>query len=105
MNKHNVANPEDVKAQRDREKIERKQEKLDWEWLLQQGPGRRIVWRLMEECRIYEESFTGHANTTFVNEGMRKIGLSIIQKVIRARPDALTEMMIESKKREEALNG
>lgn len=49
----------------------------DWKWLMSNPRGRRIVWRLLEECGVYRSSFTGNSET-FFREGERNIGLKII---------------------------
>ena len=98
----NAADEEQLKEQKDQEKIRSRRERLNWKWLLDSETGRRIAWDLLSECGIFETSFTGHSNTTFFNEGRRQIGLSVVKKIKEARPAALTEMMEQSKLREES---
>ncbi len=58
--------------------------------------GRRFIWRLLKDCKIYEESFTGNS-TTFYNEGRRSVGLKILDSVMKADVDMYLKMQLEHK--------
>jgi len=66
--------------------------------------GRRFVWRLLGNCRIYQSSFTGSSETFFF-EGQRKVGLELLAQIHRHCPDlylqAQKEAMDEDKRRRE----
>jgi len=56
--------------------------------------GRELVWWMLSEAGIYQTSFTGNS-TTFFNEGKRSIGLVLLDRLIRMRPDAYAQMIGE----------
>jgi hypothetical protein len=56
--------------------------------------GRRFVWRVLDEAKIFAGSFTG-TSQTFFNEGRRDIGLFILKDVMEAKPDAFLRMFQE----------
>lgn len=103
MSQHNATDKKQLDKKRLRENFDSKQELRDWRELLENPAFRRIVWKLLEETKIFATSFTGNS-TTFYNEGMRNIGLKIQAKLIEAKPEAYPQMMIEAHKREETNN-
>lgn len=82
------------KATLDRIQIRRDQE--DAEFILSSLQGRRFYWKLMKKCGIFETSFTGN-NTTFFNEGMRNIGLMLLNELNEVAPQAYLQMIQEAK--------
>lgn len=52
----------------------------DFKWLMGSKRGRRIVWRLLEKTRVYQDSMTGNSHT-FYNEGRRSIGLMLMAQI------------------------
>lgn len=56
-------------------------------WLMKGEKGRRIVWDLLAECRVYTLSYeaTG-TNQTHFNEGRRYIGVTLMSRIF-ALPD------------------
>jgi hypothetical protein len=49
-------------------------------------PGRRLLWRLLARCRIYQSTFTGSSETFFL-EGKRSVGLEVLADIHRHCPD------------------
>ena len=97
----NATNKKQLKRAQARENFEYKTKFKDYIEILDTAPGRRILWDLMDEAGIYQTSFTGN-NTTFLNEGRRQIGLIIMANITQAKPEAILQMMLEAKKREES---
>ncbi|WP_343684009.1 hypothetical protein [Asticcacaulis sp.] len=58
----------------------RAQTKADWDWLMADARGRRIIWALLEFCGVFRTSFTGNSET-FFKEGQRNVGLSILTRL------------------------
>ena len=96
----NAADVKQVEKARLRENFNNNNFTNDMRFILAQPAGRRVMWWLLEISGIYRSSFTGNY-TTFFNEGRREIGLTVLGKITEAMPDALIQMMQESKKREE----
>lgn len=97
---------ENLRAQRvaDRQLIEHEREQADYEWFLNDARGRRIVWRLLTEAKIYSTSFTGDAEGTIFNEGRRDMGLQLLSKINEVNPEAYTKMMKEREDYERELS-
>jgi hypothetical protein len=53
----------------------------DIKWLMGSKRGRRIVWRMLAECRLFQQSFDGNANWSIFNEGKRSVGLKLMAQI------------------------
>lgn len=81
---------EEIKAEQERLALE---EKSDWEWLLSDERGKRIVYRLIERCGVLRCAFQGNALNTAFSEGQRNEGIFLVDRVARFAPEAFTEIM------------
>lgn len=102
----NAGDPEQVKKASQKEKSLREQELNDLRWVLSQPQGRRHVWRLLEFCGVFKNSFTGNS-TTFYNEGMRNVGTKQLADIMEANPQAFIDMMqanLKDKEKQENSN-
>ena len=77
------------------------QEELDFEKLqnafreiTRHSYGRDVLWYILEECGIYDNTFTGNSQT-FFNEGKRAVGLSVIQMLEQANPRSYAKLLLE----------
>jgi hypothetical protein len=70
-------------------------EEEDWQWLMEDIRGRRIVRRLLETTGVYRTSFTGNSET-FFREGSRNVGLQILNLVMSHAPSQHLPMMTET---------
>lgn len=96
-----AADPAQVKYSAWKERDTKKRQAEDMRSVLGTIQGRRLIWRYLKECRIFEVSFTGNS-TTFFNEGMRNIGLKILSDINEADPGAYNKMLSESKENSNA---
>lgn len=92
----NAADENQVRQAAGKEKSKRVREVSDTLFLLQSREGRRFIWKYLSLCHVFESSYTGNQDT-FFKEGERNIGLKLLRDVEDASPDALTQMMRESK--------
>lgn len=75
------------------------------------GPGgRRVVWSVLEECGVYADTFRGEdTHASSYEQGKRKVGLTLLEKVFTADPNAYTlmrhEAVMRAKEREKYING
>jgi len=60
--------------------------------LMQTDAGRRVLWWLLGETKVYKLSFTG-TSLTYFNEGTRAVGLKLLDLILEARPLGLQELM------------
>lgn len=82
-------------AQLDAERV-RQQEADDLAWLMSDKRGRRFMYRLLGDCRLYETSFEAeNTHLTAWREGVRNIGLLLVAQLSRDCPDRMSEMFKE----------
>jgi len=72
--------------------------------LMQTEAGRKVLWWLLGETKIYKLSFTGNSLTYF-NEGTRAVGLKVLDLILEARPLGLQELMNARRGNEEQTDG
>lgn len=92
----NAADEQQVERAKERTLSKEEKDANDLRWVLNSKPGRRFMWRLLEECGVYKTSFTGNS-ATFFNEGMRNIGLKLINEINNNAPEAYLVMLKEAK--------
>jgi len=90
-----------AEAERDDERAKaasqlNEQEAKDWQFLLGDGRGRRIVWGLLEKAGVFRVSFSSDALQMAFNEGNRNLGLVIQAKMLEHAPRAYLEMLEET---------
>lgn len=92
----NAADPEQVEKAAKKEKRGREQEVDDIKFILSSAQGRRFYWRLLERCGVYSLSFrAGQPDQTAYLEGHRNIGLTFLNDLMTAEPEAYLKMMKE----------
>lgn len=69
------------------------QEKNDWQWLLSDERGQRILYRALGFCGIHRSAFTANALTQAFNEGQRNVGLYLWERLARHVPEKLPRIM------------
>lgn len=84
-----------VKKKKTKDELQKQTKKDDLIWVLSDPRGRRVVWRLLERCGIYKNSFTGNSHT-FFNEGRRAVGLETLIEINDADPKAFSVMATEA---------
>lgn len=53
----------------------------DVRWLMSGKRGRRFMWRLLGDARLYQQSFDGNTNWSIFNEGKRSIALRLVAQI------------------------
>lgn len=93
--------PTDLRAQEkaladqsERNKLTTQTEAEDFKWLMGNKRGRRYMWRLLELTGVYRSSFTGNSET-FFREGMRNVGLTLLNQIHQVTPDQFAVMLKE----------
>jgi hypothetical protein len=67
----------------------------DLKKLLQMPEFRRYVWRELERCGVFSESFNTNAMIMARNEGTRSVGISLLAELMLAKHDAFAKMQAE----------
>lgn len=88
----NAADQEQVKSAARKSRWAREDDVNDVRELLKTPQGRRFMWRYLGFCKVFETSFTGNSQT-FFNEGQRNVGLTMLNDINDADPEALILMM------------
>lgn len=92
----NLADPEQVKQQEEQSKEKLRTELADIKLIMGTQHGRRFFYRLLASCKMYSTSFTGNSET-FFNEGMRNVGLRLMDELDKAAPEEYDLMMAEAR--------
>lgn len=94
----NAADEDQVREAGGKAKRGRDRELDDFRGIMESISGRRFVFRYINACGVFEDSFTGN-NTTFYNEGKRSIGLRLLADINDACPEKYILMIDESKRK------
>ena len=77
---------------------DRRQRELsaDFSWVLEDARGRRALWWVLSEARVFHGALSlDHAGLAFV-EGRRALGLAVLDQIHRAKPAAFATMIKET---------
>jgi hypothetical protein len=95
---YNAADPQQIaKAQKVTDQ-QRQDFDVALRWVLADERGRRVLWQLLLDGRLFEQSYLGDAEAAVFNEGRRSLGLQWWDRVERADPGYCIRMMIENLK-------
>lgn len=76
-----LASQEEAKAEAAKIRDEEQgQANLDFKWLMSDERGRRFMWELLTECRVYHDPMTGNSQT-FYNLGQQRVGRWLIERL------------------------
>jgi hypothetical protein len=93
--KYKVTDHEGAREQEERAKIVRDMRLHDLNKIVQTEEGRRWIYSILERCHIFHPVMTGNSYT-FFNDGMRQIGLMIIEELSHVDPELFGKMHAES---------
>ena len=93
----NAASEKQVKNAEKKEVVKEEQEILDLKHVLESPHGRRVMWRLMEHCKVFNTVWEPSAKIHY-NSGQQDVGHFIMTEIVRADEKYLFEMMKENKK-------
>lgn len=83
-----------VKGRKTKAQLRREREIEELRAILATHGGRAFIWRLLAQCGVYRQSFTGNS-TTFFNEGKRDIGVWLIGELEACDPKAYAKLILE----------
>lgn len=94
----NAADEKQVRSAKKKEEAAADQDIKDVQYILSTRQGRRFYWRLLSFCNVFSLSFRGNAHTshTFFNEGIRNVGIKLLNEMNEADPDAYSKMVKEA---------
>lgn len=91
----NASDPRQVEAAQTKASDKDEQDALDFEFILSTPAGRRFVWRYLEFTGVFRSSFTTSGSETFYKEGMRNVGLKLMNDINKINPEAYILMTKE----------
>ena len=71
----------------------RENEVADFQWVMSDARGRRLVWRLMREAGVFHSSLSDNALELAANEGRRRQGLLLLDEVMKVCPQHWISMI------------
>ena len=75
------------------EKQLKKRNISDLQSVLKTVQGRRLMWRILQACRVHQHSFVpGDSTATAFHCGQQSIGLFLLAEIEDAAPNAYTQM-------------
>ncbi len=75
------------------EKQLKKRNTCDLQAVLKTVQGRRLVWRILQACRVHQHSFVpGDSTATAFHCGQQSIGLFLLAEIEDAAPNAYAQM-------------
>lgn len=93
---YDAGNQADVEKGKKKGKHDRENQLLAINHILSTEGGRAFLWRLLEGCGVYRQSFNGDFAETAFFEGKRCIGLWTIGEIMAADPTAYQRMQAEA---------
>ena len=96
----NAADPQQIDEARKRESYERKEQLADLREILMSDAGRRVMWRLLKKAKKFESVWDSSARIHY-NAGQQDFGHFLMGEIVEAQPDALLQMMIDAKRKED----
>ena len=91
----NASDVKQINEAKKRDRLNQDQAVEDTRWMLGSINGRRFIWKYLEFCGVFRSSWDNSAKIHF-NEGVRNVGLRIIDDITQADPMALANMMKEA---------
>lgn len=95
----NDLNAADRKAVKDRERAERDAARRatdDLIEVLNLPAGRRFIWSLLGECRVFGEVYDPSGQKMAYNAGVRSVGVKLLAQCMEADAAATLQMQLES---------
>lgn len=92
----NVADPGQVAEADRKERFTRKQELDDMREVLSSRAGRRVIWKMLSFCKVFESIWHASALIHY-SAGQQDVGHYLLSEVNEADPNSLVTMMSEAK--------
>jgi len=74
---YDTSDPQVVRKKKRKFELDHEQSIEEFRHVLDTREGRAVIWRILELCGVFKQSYTGNPEDTFFNEGKRKVGLEI----------------------------
>lgn len=68
----------------------------DIRFVMDSAQGRRVIWAVLEQGKVFSACFAGDPQVTAFNEGQRNLALALFQRVMAHCPDQYLKMAAEA---------
>lgn len=68
----------------------------DVRFVMDSAQGRRVVWSVLEQGKVFSACFAGDPQVTAFNEGQRNLALALFQRVMAHCPEQYLKMAAEA---------
>ncbi len=68
----------------------------DIRFVMDSARGRRVVWKVLEQGKVFSSCFAGDPQVTAFNEGQRNLALALFQRVMEHCPEQYLKMAEEA---------
>ena len=96
----NISTKENVKEVKRQATNARRQELNDIKTVLSTKSGRRLYWRLLEYCKVFESIWESSARIHY-NSGVQDVGHFLLSELVDSDENLLFKIMKENKKEKE----
>lgn len=97
MSGYDVFNREEEKKKQEAlENRRRERDRSDLCKVLKSPEGRRLLWAIMEDSRVFRTTYSGNPYDTAFREGKRAIGVAMLGRIMDADPGAFPLMQREA---------
>ena len=93
----NGEDEEQVRRGRSKQKQRDLRDEDDLRYILYLEKGRRFIWRILSQANVFALSYTGEVNSTMHHEGMRRVGIALLQWIEGVNPEVVGQMMKEAR--------
>lgn len=97
----NAADKQQVEDAAQAEKRGRMREVDDMRSVLSSSQGRRVLWRIMQQCGVNQTVLGDTDARTNFNAGRQDVGHFVLAEIVEAAPARYLEMMMENQKENE----
>lgn len=95
-----VGDEKQVTKRKSKAKLARDREVEELRQLVHTEGGRAFIWRILEQCGVYQIGYQGDVNDAIFNEGRRSIGIWALSEVFISDPQIYTIMRNEAASRD-----
>lgn len=94
----NAADKEQVKQAKETEQFIAERDQNDLRLVLSSKEGRRMLWRFLSTCGVFQSIYDGHGGRMSFNAGRHDLGLWLMGQIIAADQSAYLVMQAEAAK-------
>jgi hypothetical protein len=95
---YDLSNPEEVREAEIKERNVRRQELNDIRTLLNNASGRRFMWRMLEQCKVFNSIYSESDKQMAYYAGKQDLGHFLMSEISEADNNLLIKLMKDNRK-------